>query len=305
MFDSPEVYMTRSVTCTWREYCFHMYVSKYCWRVSHTSLVLFSLFLSWILIQLLVFYTSTLTRLISYYSRLTSPYLTVRYRDFQARQARQGGVGGNEMKITVRNLRIREDTPKYLRNLALDRCVIPVMAKAFFSLFNIIECSLNYAMYDTSWYYHTASEISRTLWIQSHFYFYFCYHLYSAVIISSLFWIIGSFLPPTSTLSGYTFNFTPITTSISISIPVLHPFFTQANTRTHNHKFLSTHPRPSSLLTTFSPPFQPSLPLSTLFTRDSAHYDPKARSMRANPFPNENPEDLAFAGDNFIRHTGR
>jgi hypothetical protein len=26
--------------------------------------------------------------------------------------------------------------------------------------------------------------------------------------------------------------------------------------------------------------------------------------MRANPFPNENPEDLAFAGDNFIRHTG-
>jgi Pre-mRNA splicing Prp18-interacting factor len=44
------------------------------------------------------------------------------FRDFQARQARQGGVGGNEMKITVRNLRIREDTPKYLRNLALDRC---------------------------------------------------------------------------------------------------------------------------------------------------------------------------------------
>jgi Pre-mRNA splicing Prp18-interacting factor len=43
------------------------------------------------------------------------------FRDFQARQARQGGVGGNEMKITVRNLRIREDTPKYLRNLALDR----------------------------------------------------------------------------------------------------------------------------------------------------------------------------------------
>ena len=45
------------------------------------------------------------------------------FRDFQARQARQGGVGGAEMKITVRNLRIREDTPKYLRNLALDRCV--------------------------------------------------------------------------------------------------------------------------------------------------------------------------------------
>lgn len=41
-------------------------------------------------------------------------------RDFQARQARQGGVGGAEMKTTVRNLRIREDTPKYLRNLDLD-----------------------------------------------------------------------------------------------------------------------------------------------------------------------------------------
>jgi hypothetical protein len=26
--------------------------------------------------------------------------------------------------------------------------------------------------------------------------------------------------------------------------------------------------------------------------------------MRSNPFPNENPEDLAFAGDNFMRHTG-
>ena len=36
----------------------------------------------------------------------------------------------------------------------------------------------------------------------------------------------------------------------------------------------------------------------------SAHYDPKARSMRANPFPNENPEELAFAGDNFVRFTG-
>lgn len=76
--------------------------------------------------------------------------------DFQSRLARQGGVGGNEMKVTARNLRIREDTPKYLHNLALD----------------------------------------------------------------------------------------------------------------------------------------------------SAHYDPKSRSMRANPFPNENPENLAFAGDNFIRATG-
>jgi pre-mRNA-processing factor SLU7 len=77
-------------------------------------------------------------------------------KDFQSRVARQGGVGGNEMKVTARNLRIREDTPKYLRNLDLD----------------------------------------------------------------------------------------------------------------------------------------------------SAHYDPKSRSMRANPFPNENPENLPFAGDNFVRATG-
>lgn len=76
--------------------------------------------------------------------------------NFQARLARQGGVGGNEMKVTARNLRIREDTPKYLRNLALN----------------------------------------------------------------------------------------------------------------------------------------------------SAHYDPKSRSMRANPFPDENPENLAFAGDNFVRYSG-
>ncbi|KDO34954.1 hypothetical protein SPRG_01016 [Saprolegnia parasitica CBS 223.65] len=33
------------------------------------------------------------------------------------RVSRQGGVGGAEMKITARNLRIREDTAKYLRNL--------------------------------------------------------------------------------------------------------------------------------------------------------------------------------------------
>eukprot|EP00635_Sarcinochrysidales_sp_CCMP3193_P011695 CAMPEP_0118915480 /NCGR_PEP_ID=MMETSP1166-20130328/15638_1 /TAXON_ID=1104430 /ORGANISM="Chrysoreinhardia sp, Strain CCMP3193" /LENGTH=624 /DNA_ID=CAMNT_0006855179 /DNA_START=1 /DNA_END=1875 /DNA_ORIENTATION=+ len=38
-------------------------------------------------------------------------------RDFQGRVARQGGVGGAQMKTTVRNLRIREDTAKYLRNL--------------------------------------------------------------------------------------------------------------------------------------------------------------------------------------------
>lgn len=37
---------------------------------------------------------------------------------------------------------------------------------------------------------------------------------------------------------------------------------------------------------------------------DSAFYDPKSRSMRLNPLPNENPEDLIFAGDNFVRHSG-
>lgn len=36
---------------------------------------------------------------------------------FTERVARQGGVGGAQMKVTVRNLRIREDTAKYLRNL--------------------------------------------------------------------------------------------------------------------------------------------------------------------------------------------
>ncbi|KAH8074856.1 hypothetical protein JL720_10599 [Aureococcus anophagefferens] len=40
--------------------------------------------------------------------------------DFQKRIARQGGVGGAQMKTTVRNLRIREDTAKYLRNLDPD-----------------------------------------------------------------------------------------------------------------------------------------------------------------------------------------
>ncbi|TMW61099.1 hypothetical protein Poli38472_013562 [Pythium oligandrum] len=36
---------------------------------------------------------------------------------FSERIARQGGVGGAQMMTTVRNLRIREDTAKYLRNL--------------------------------------------------------------------------------------------------------------------------------------------------------------------------------------------
>jgi pre-mRNA-processing factor SLU7 len=39
---------------------------------------------------------------------------------FQGRMARQGGVGGAQMMVTARNLRIREDRPKYLHNLDLD-----------------------------------------------------------------------------------------------------------------------------------------------------------------------------------------
>jgi pre-mRNA-processing factor SLU7 len=37
---------------------------------------------------------------------------------------------------------------------------------------------------------------------------------------------------------------------------------------------------------------------------DSAFYDPKSRSMRSNPYPNANPEDVPYAGDNFLRYTG-
>ena len=36
---------------------------------------------------------------------------------FASRMARQGGVGGAQIMVTARNLRIREDTAKYLRNL--------------------------------------------------------------------------------------------------------------------------------------------------------------------------------------------
>lgn len=41
-------------------------------------------------------------------------------RVITTRLARQGGVGGAQMKVTARNLRIREDTAKYLRNLDLE-----------------------------------------------------------------------------------------------------------------------------------------------------------------------------------------
>ena len=37
---------------------------------------------------------------------------------------------------------------------------------------------------------------------------------------------------------------------------------------------------------------------------ESAFYDPKTRSMRANPLPHKDPSQLEFAGDNFSRFTG-
>eukprot|EP01096_Ripella_sp_DP13-Kostka_P007684 TRINITY_DN2817_c0_g1_i1.p1 TRINITY_DN2817_c0_g1~~TRINITY_DN2817_c0_g1_i1.p1 ORF type:complete len:597 (+),score=309.63 TRINITY_DN2817_c0_g1_i1:38-1792(+) len=37
---------------------------------------------------------------------------------------------------------------------------------------------------------------------------------------------------------------------------------------------------------------------------NSAHYDPKTRSMRDNPTPHKNIEDISFAGENFVRRTG-
>jgi len=37
---------------------------------------------------------------------------------------------------------------------------------------------------------------------------------------------------------------------------------------------------------------------------NSAHYDPKTRSMRANPTPNMDPDQLIYAGDNFVRLSG-
>jgi pre-mRNA-processing factor SLU7 len=37
---------------------------------------------------------------------------------------------------------------------------------------------------------------------------------------------------------------------------------------------------------------------------NSAHYDPKTRSMRADPTPNINPDDKDYVGDNFVRFTG-
>ena len=41
-------------------------------------------------------------------------------RTFHGRQSQQCGVGGNEMQITQRNLRIREDVPNYFTSLDLN-----------------------------------------------------------------------------------------------------------------------------------------------------------------------------------------
>ena len=38
---------------------------------------------------------------------------------------------------------------------------------------------------------------------------------------------------------------------------------------------------------------------------NSAHYDPKSRSMRSNPRPQDEAEDATYSGDNFVRHTGK
>lgn len=37
---------------------------------------------------------------------------------------------------------------------------------------------------------------------------------------------------------------------------------------------------------------------------NSAYYDPKTRSMRDNPLPHKKPEDIEFAGENFVRFSG-
>jgi pre-mRNA-processing factor SLU7 len=34
---------------------------------------------------------------------------------------------------------------------------------------------------------------------------------------------------------------------------------------------------------------------------NSAYYDPKTRSMRENPLPHLNPDELQYAGDNLLR----
>ena len=36
----------------------------------------------------------------------------------------------------------------------------------------------------------------------------------------------------------------------------------------------------------------------------SAHYDPKTRSMRENPYPDKRPDEVLYAGDNWVRASG-
>ena len=55
------------------------------------------------------------------------------------------------MKITVRNLRIREDTPKYLRNLALDRYEDSKFSYCRFVTVNFTLCDELLFMLVTSW----------------------------------------------------------------------------------------------------------------------------------------------------------
>eukprot|EP01063_Lacrimia_lanifica_P016324 TRINITY_DN22928_c0_g1_i1.p1 TRINITY_DN22928_c0_g1~~TRINITY_DN22928_c0_g1_i1.p1 ORF type:complete len:493 (+),score=210.64 TRINITY_DN22928_c0_g1_i1:69-1547(+) len=44
--------------------------------------------------------------------------------------------------------------------------------------------------------------------------------------------------------------------------------------------------------------------LRNLSTDPQFHYDPKTRSMRANPYPDQNPDEVDFAGDNWVRQSG-
>lgn len=57
---------------------------------------------------------------------------------------------------------------------------------------------------------------------------------------------------------------------------------------------------------------QPPQPLTHSLTQDvakylrnldpnSAYYDPKTRAMRENPLPGANPEEVVYAGDNYLR----
>jgi Pre-mRNA splicing Prp18-interacting factor len=178
------------------------------------------------------------------------------------------------MKITVRNLRIREDTPKYLRNLALDRCTAGTYSFLRFHSSSVVSVVMSPSMS-----YQLTCRYSGILG----------YYLVPTWLILSYDWYMPhSVVVPQGHL---VFSCLP-----NFSIPLLLSLIVPPFHHPPNHSLtVFLHP-----LITFSPPLPCPAPSLLL----SAHYDPKARSMRANPFPNENPEDLAFAGDNFIRHTG-